>query len=141
MRTLPLPYEISGFTYTPPRFELKYPTKKGLTWQDTYQYHQTGLAGDASYQSLRTSKVISVNQIKTPFKSYDKCFLVQSRREERKPGGTVVTYWYGWFVPRVGAVVEIKSVDGETNEVFTQAQRFWRLKFQGQEKAAGAPQK
>jgi len=140
VRTLPLPYEISGFTYTPPRFELKYPTKKGLTWQDTYQYLQKGLEGNASYQAIRTSKVISVNQIKTPFKSYEKCFLVQRRVEEQKPGGTEVLYVYMWYVPNVGAVVQIKSVVGETNEVFTQAQRFWRLKFQGQEKPAGTLQ-
>lgn len=128
------------FTYTPPWLELKYPAKKGLTWQDTFQDLETGFGGDAPYQVIHTSKVISVNQVKTPFKSYDKCFLVQRRVEEQKLGGTEVTYAYRWYVPNVGQVAQIKSVVGETNEVFTQAQRFWRLKFQGQEKPAGTPQ-
>lgn len=128
------------YTYTPPWFLLKYPLKKGLTWQDSYQNTEAGFGAGASCNINRTSRVVAVNQIKTPFKSYDRCFLVQVRKEELKPTGTVGTYWYGWYVPNVGCVVEIKSVDGEVNEVFTQAQRFRRLKFQGQEKPVGTPQ-
>ena len=129
------------YTYGPGYYYLKYPLKKGLTWTDTYKTTESGFGAGAPSDLVRASKVIAVNQIKTPFKSYDRCFLVQSRREQHWPDKTEVTYWYGWVVPNVGIVVEVKSVNGETNEVFTSAQRFWRLKYQGMEKAAGVPQK
>jgi hypothetical protein len=129
------------YTYAPGYDYLKYPLKKGLSWTDNFQTTESGFGAGAPSTSVRVNKVVAINQIKTPFKSYDRCFLVQSRKEEHWPNKTEVTYWYGWVVPQVGIVVEAKSVNGETNEVFTSAQRFWRLKYQGMEKAAGVPQK
>lgn len=127
-------------TFNPPWFELKYPLKKGMEWQDSYQNIESGFGAEAPFNMNRFHKVVAINQIKTPYKSYEDCILVQTRVETLKPAGTVTRYNYGWYVQGVGMVVGVSSVDGETNEVFTQTGRFYRLKYFGQEKPAGMPQ-
>jgi hypothetical protein len=120
--------------YNPPFPAYKFPFKAGDSWSTAYTVTMSGL-GTGTDRSEDVNRVVSRNAIKVPQGSYDKCYLVQDRNHYVSSGGTITDQIdYTWLVPGVGAVAYLYSVNGETNEVFTQASSFMRLKYFGTSK-------
>jgi len=114
-------------TFSPAYISIEYPLSEESTWTDSYQVATAGV-GAASRDVNETRKVMAINKLVTPYKSYDRCFLVQIRKEETGSSGPVTRIEYHWYVKSVGVAVIISSMTGETEDVFSQAEMFRRLK-------------
>ncbi len=113
--------------FSPAYISIDYPLSEDSTWTDSYQVATAG-TGAVLKDVNETRKVMAINRLTTPYKSYDKCFLVQIKKEETGSSGPETRIEYHWYIRGVGVAVIISSVAGETEEVFSQAEMFRRLK-------------
>lgn len=120
---------------TVPQVLLSYPLTKGKTWSESYTENHRGW-DEPPETGSRSYRVTGVSSIKVPFASYAKAFMVQTKVQ---PQGKPSEIWYNWYVPKVGLVAVVQSVDGEVNEVFTKASRIIRLKYFGKATTATPP--
>jgi len=119
------------YKFSPPELTYKFPFKVGDSWESVNDIVESGLATGTGRKEEQT-KVIARSSVHVPQGDYAKCYLVQIREHAKYSSGEEITRIdYAWLVPGVGAVAYIYSVNGEQNEVFSQASSFWRLKFKG----------
>ena len=120
--------------YNPPQSIWKFPFKVGDSWSYSSTGTVTGLVtGQSKWEGQL--KVMARGSVKVPQGEYDKCYLVQERSHVVYTDATEDnTIDYTWIVPGIGPVAYLTSVNGETNEVFTQASSFMRLKYFGKSK-------
>lgn len=120
--------------YSPPDLTYKTPFKVGDSWESINDVVYSGLASGTGRSETKI-RVVARNSVKVPQGEYDTCYLLQYRYHNKDFQGTVYdSIEYAWLVPGVGSVAYIDSVNGEQNELFSQASDFWRLKFKGQAK-------
>jgi len=120
--------------YSPPEITYKMPFKVGDTWSSSSELSYSGLLSGKGREDF-TTKAISKNSVKVPQGQYDISYLIQEKYHSVDPDGAETNnIYYTWLVPSVGAVAYMYSVNGEQNEVFSQATGFWRLKYKGKTK-------
>lgn len=102
---------------------LLFPMATGDRWTDNYTENSNG----DRRAVVAEHAVLALNEVKVPAGTYN-AFLVQTRVTESSPEATTTAIVYTWFAPGAGRVAEIVSIPGETDELFTTARSFYRLK-------------
>lgn len=114
------------YKYDVPNFLVCFPIKVGQVWENNFSIIRDG---KPIATTSRKKTVISKNRLVVPAGTYDDAYLVQVKGSQTFEGVNKTFCNYIWYIPYIGMVVYIGSLDNEPNEVYVQAQLFERLKF------------
>ena len=108
-----------------PNIVIEFPLEVGKVWDSHYEASlDAATVGEFSI----LNRVMAKGVIYLPHTAYINSYLVQSKCSVMREGKKVHEYIiYTWYVPYVGEVARIQSLDNEVNEVFTQVENYRRL--------------
>lgn len=116
---------VFNLAYTEPDVYMKYPLKIGDSWDSEYD---TEDKGEKMSTETRARKVIAKNSIKVPAGTFSDCYMVRGDATYDQGNGRVSFTAYSFYVPDVGLVATVTSLDDETDDTFDKARDLVRLK-------------
>jgi len=112
---------INNFAFAPAVRLLLLPSKTGLQAVQNSNF----VSPEGTFPFTMTVKIIGKGKVIVGAGSFNDAVMVQQKLVLSGDPPFIV---YQWYAPFVGRVAEIRSLDGETNELFTTASEFTWMK-------------
>lgn len=102
---------------------LVFPATVGKSWTDNFSQYSEG----RTIEVVAENTIVAFNSLTVPAGTFN-AFLLQTKITTREGENTATAWDYMWLVPGIGRAAEIVSRPGETDEVFSTAYAFYRLR-------------